>query len=648
MQVIVKIHDKIFTKGGKNMTIKKLTLAAAIVVGMASIPAMAADTVASASSACPSCAQPMSSCGCENQISEEDMYNVLDEDKCDKGKKDKKQRRKLSMKQIYSYPNVVYGTNNYMGEKENSILSSEKKIETPATIVASSVSGVTVASNPGITGAAAKIITVDGLTNEIKGISIHQRDDDQTMSAPITIETEHTMQIMEKKFVPIGVPTGGAAGLDNNIMSAFPDVPSKYWAACDIDKLALNDVVVGYPDKKFRPTNPVTRAEFASMLVKGFNMNTNGLEEQDIFADVPMGEWSNKFIAKAFSEELLKGYPDKMFKPKAHVSRAEALNVIAKGIDKEITSEEAQQILSKYKDGSKVPDWAQIPVAKSLSSGALKDSPHPEMISPYLNASRADVSSMLQTIRMNNGYDKNPLTAREGCDCLETKAYVEEAKMVSVPTLQLKFLDQVSAKSSYVGEQFAATTMEKVTVNGMVFDAGSRVNGKIVEIIRPSGSEKGALKLAFTEIDDGVNRAELPKQILTAQIDKAATPNVVSRFVTWPFTWVGGLIGTTGRTVGGMIVNASNAAENVTSGVGIAAGEILQGEFKASGRSLQDSAKALVVAPIDFTRTALSGTKGLFQSTGDEVAYLVDPRGYKISAVNPREQITIAFAQLKK
>ncbi len=44
-----------------------------------------------------------------------------------------------------------------------------------------------------------------------------------------------------------------------------------------------------------------------------------------------------------------------------------------------------------------------------------------------------------------------------------------------------------------------------------------------------------------------------------------------------------------------------------------------------------------------MTRTAVSGTMGLFQTTGDEFAFLVDPRGYKISAVNPREHITIAF-----
>jgi len=108
---------------------------------------------------------------------------------------------------------------------------------------------------------------------------------------------------------------------------------------------------------------------------------------------------------------------------------------------------------------------------------------------------------------------------------------------------------------------------------------------------------------------------------------------------------VGGLLGTTGRTVGGIIASAGNAAEAVSGGTGIALGEVLQGpcQFKAAGRSLQDAGKALVMAPIDATRTAISGTVGLFQTAGDEVAYLVDPNGSKISAINPKEKVTIAF-----
>ena len=115
-----------------------------------------------------------------------------------------------------------------------------------------------------------------------------------------------------------------------------------------------------------------------------------------------------------------------------------------------------------------------------------------------------------------------------------------------------------------------------------------------------------------------------------------------------PFTLTGSLLGTVGRTVGGAVVSAGNAVEHVTNSVGTGTGEIFQGEFRAAGRSYLDSAKALIKAPVDTTRTALSGTMGLFQTTGDEIAYLVDPKGAKVSSVNPKEHVTVAFAPYSK
>ena len=149
--------------------------------------------------------------------------------------------------------------------------------------------------------------------------------------------------------------------------------------------------------------------------------------------------------------------------------------------------------------------------------------------------------------------------------------------------------------------------------------------------------------MAFTEIENCGCKATLPRQILTAQINKSNTPNIVSRIVTAPLTWGGSILGIVGRTTGGMLTALGNAAEDVASGTGIALGEVFQGQFPAAGRSTMDVVKDTVKAPIDLTRTALSGTMGLFQTTGDEVAYMVDAKGYKISSINPKEHVTIAF-----
>ena len=78
--------------------------------------------------------------------------------------------------------------------------------------------------------------------------------------------------------------------------------------------------------------------------------------------------------------------------------------------------------------------------------------------------------------------------------------YVEKETPVCIPTLELSMKDQVNAKNANVGEQFAAETIHEITINGVTYPCGSTVTGQVVEVIRPSGCEKGALKLAFTDI----------------------------------------------------------------------------------------------------------------------------------------------------
>ena len=206
--------------------------------------------------------------------------------------------------------------------------------------------------------------------------------------------------------------------------------------------------------------------------------------------------------------------------------------------------------------------------------------------------------------------------------------------------------DVINAKHANVGEQFSATTINEITINGQTFPCGSLVRGKVVEVTRPSKNCQGSIRLSFNEIIncDGCKTA-LPKQILTAQVERQKEINGLRRLVQMPFTWAGTLIGTAGRTVGGAAIGIANAAEGLLDQTGVGTSELLGGQFKAAGRSYQDGLKTIVKAPVDLTRTAISGTLGLFQTTGDEIAYLVDPSGTPISKVNPKEKVTIAFGQ---
>lgn len=670
------------------MSIKKLTVAAAIAVGIATCslnsvmaacpcnqPAPAEPLPVVTGPACPleapqaptcnKCKKLKTDCGCKKKdpcakkqpCPVKTDCGCSDEISCDKpavpstalcpqtGKPDR-----AEMKQVYGYPQALYGSNNYVGEPANSIFSTETAMKgCPAGRMSSAISGATVATEGQITGAATQMPCLNECPNKYNGIMINRNECQMDgNSCPIDIQSANSINAVKKTLIPYEIPQQ----IQNNITGAaapfggcmFPDVPNSHWAACDIDKLAVNDVVVGYPDGMFKPNRNISRAEFATMLVKGFNLNCD-LDRQTMFTDVPRNNWANAAIAKAVDENLLTGYPNKTFKPKANVTRVEALTSIAKGMTCDIDKCKADEILSRYADGNKVPEWARIPVAKSLENGALKDSPTPNMILPNKDASRADVASMMQTVRVALGYDTNPKTANNICPAcpVEKNALIEHEEIVKIPTLKLSMIDQLTAKSSHTGQYFRANTLEDITINGVTYPCGSTVTGQVVEVIRPSGCEKGALKLAFTEIKNGDCKTKLPKQILQAQVNKSKNVNPVARLVELPFTWAGSLVGVVGRTAGGIVTNLGNAVENVSNDAGYMLGHAFQGQFGAAARSLGDGLFETVKAPVDITRTALSGTMGLFQTTGDEFAYLVDPRGYKISAVNPREHITIAF-----
>ena len=540
--------------------------------------------------------------------------------------------------QVYAYPNAIYGNNQVVGERNNALYLGDDS--------RSNFGGVPLAEAPtcgscgDITGAAAPIPIMED--QALRGISVDRNPNHiDGCGCPVQIHTNTSMEVMKKSLEPFeySAMTGGAAP----IVSAFEDVPNGYWASCDINTLTENNVIAGYPDRTYKPNLPVSRAEMATLAVKGFNLNDDVTCSTNMFKDVPQGHWANKTIAKAVSNGLMTGYPNNTFKPNQPISRAEAFAIMAKGINCPMDECKANEILNNYCDGEAVPAWAKIPVAKVLDNGGISEFPNPKEISPNKDASRAEIASMLENVRVAMGYSSKDKVSTADCGCDVKKAYYEKEDVVTIPTLQLTFDDEISAKSANIGDRFAAKTIDAVTINGVEFPAGSRVDGKVLEVVRPTKNCQGAIKLSFNTIKFGKCKADLPNQILTAQVNKVKKPNAVARIVEFPFTWTGGLLGNVGRTVGGAIVSASNAVEQSVSGIGVGTGEVFQGKFRAAGRSYTDVGKAIVKAPVDVTRTALSGTMGLFQYTGDEITYLVDPNGMKVSSVNPREKVTIAF-----
>ncbi len=113
---------------------------------------------------------------------------------------------------------------------------------------------------------------------------------------------------------------------------SFTDVPAAHWAKDAIDRVTKMGLMKGYPDGSFKPEQTITRAEMASMVVRmkgDIAANFNG----SMFPDVD-GHWAQKAIVSAKAVGIINGYPDGTFRPEAELSRAEAITMISKLLER--------------------------------------------------------------------------------------------------------------------------------------------------------------------------------------------------------------------------------------------------------------------------------------------------------------------------
>lgn len=116
-------------------------------------------------------------------------------------------------------------------------------------------------------------------------------------------------------------------GIEANASSmkpAFTDTPSS-WYNKAINAAVARGIMKGYPDGRFRPNAPITRAEFTQMIYT-FDNKPYGVAP---FVDVK-GHWAERAIGSEYQAKRITGYPDGLFRPDANITRAEAVVILNK------------------------------------------------------------------------------------------------------------------------------------------------------------------------------------------------------------------------------------------------------------------------------------------------------------------------------
>ncbi len=158
-----------------------------------------------------------------------------------------------------------------------------------------------------------------------------------------------------------------------------------HWAEADIKTLIEKGAITGYPDKTFRPGNNITRAEFASVLVRAFELET---KTGKIFNDTAE-HWAKDIITTANAYNIIEGYNDKMFGPDDTITREQMALMIVRVTKLNGVEEEAS-----FTDSADISDWAKEGVAIAVKNGLINGYPD-NTFRPQGNATRAEAATLI-------------------------------------------------------------------------------------------------------------------------------------------------------------------------------------------------------------------------------------------------------------
>ncbi|MBT2762513.1 S-layer homology domain-containing protein [Paenibacillus sp. ISL-20] len=104
-----------------------------------------------------------------------------------------------------------------------------------------------------------------------------------------------------------------------------------HWAQAAIDEAVSRGLVKGYANGTFKPNSMIRRDEFTVMLVRGLGLQSDGskhafTDESDIPA------WSREAVGLAAQEGIIQGNQDGRFHPGSEITRAELTVMLAKAL----------------------------------------------------------------------------------------------------------------------------------------------------------------------------------------------------------------------------------------------------------------------------------------------------------------------------
>lgn len=263
-------------------------------------------------------------------------------------------------------------------------------------------------------------------------------------------------------YVKIVIKTGGAMkrltqkigifGITMLLASTtlFAHDYSGHWAEGAIKEWMNYGIVTGYEDQSFKPNQPITRAEFAAILSRTFNLSS--VDGADIYVDLVQNEdkWYVTPINQVMALRLMY-IEGNYFKPDLYITREEAAYALAQAYELE-----SDGATLNFKDQVQISAWAMESVSSLVQAQYLKGNPD-GTFKPQGTLTRAELVTMLSNITKKLYYKSGTYT-----ESVKGNAVISSANV--------KLKDMTIDGDLYItqGIEAGKVQLENVTVTGKV------------------------------------------------------------------------------------------------------------------------------------------------------------------------------------
>ena len=144
----------------------------------------------------------------------------------------------------------------------------------------------------------------------------------------------------------------------------FSDVSASDWFNNAISTLTNAGILDGYEDGTFRPNGNITRAEFATIAVRFFDLTYEG---EDLFPDIS-DHWARDYINQAAAAGFVNGYEDGTFRPNNAITRAEAVTLVNRTLERKPHKAHLLADMIQWPDNMDQTTWYYADIQEATNS----------------------------------------------------------------------------------------------------------------------------------------------------------------------------------------------------------------------------------------------------------------------------------------